>query len=201
MSSTMQRPLAVIGAGTMGSQIAAQSALHGVSVILIDNQRTHLERAMARNRLHLERRVEKGTLTQGEVTAIIDRIQTSRDIESAAAAGFVIEAVFEEIEPKRAVFAELVEVCGPDAILATNSSSFPISRIAQDLPYSDRMCNVHFFHPVLVMKLVEVMRGPLTSDETVEAAVDLVCVSSTAGGHRARSSRFDCEQNTGGGQT
>jgi 3-hydroxybutyryl-CoA dehydrogenase len=173
MAVTVPPRVAVIGAGTMGSQIAAQCALHEVFVVLIDEDPAHLNAATAGNRRQLERRVEKGALSQEDVDLALDRIRTATDIEQAADSGFAIEAVFEDLDTKRTVFTELVEACGPETILATNSSTFPISRIAGDLPFPERMCNMHFLHPVLVMRLVEIMRGPDTADDTIEAAVNL----------------------------
>ncbi len=173
MTELVSWPVAVVGAGTMGSQIAAQCALHEIFVILVDDDPRQLSAALDSNRRHLERRVEKGSLGESELEGVLERIRVSPDIESAAEVGLVIEAVAEDLELKRTVFSELVEVCGPDTILATNSSTFPISRIAEDLSYPERMCNMHFFHPVLIMKLVEIMRGPDTADETIAAAVGL----------------------------
>ncbi|HZT96491.1 MAG TPA: 3-hydroxyacyl-CoA dehydrogenase family protein [Chloroflexota bacterium] len=174
MNKSQASRLAVIGAGTMGAQIAAQAALHDFEVALIDTDEESLRRAEAGNRKQLQRRVEKGALSQTQVDEAMNRVQGTTDLLAAGSAFLVIEAVFEDLDTKRAVFSRLVETCGPDAILATNSSTIPISRIFDDLPYPERACNMHFFHPVLVMKLVEIMRGPETSDETVESAVDFV---------------------------
>jgi len=153
----------------MGSQIAAQSALGGYEVVLLDADGAKLAEADTNNRRLLERRIEKGTLTREEVETALSRVGSAQDVEDLATCGLVIEAVFEDLTVKQTVFAQLSEVCGPQAILATNSSTFPISQLFDDLPYSERTCNIHFFHPVLVMKLVEIMRGPETSDQTVEA--------------------------------
>lgn len=163
--------IGVVGAGTMGAQIAAQSALHGLDVVLVDSDEGQLAEAERSNRRLLERRADKGTMTKEEVVSGLGRIRASRDLEEIATCQLVIEAVFEDMAVKRAVFAELAEICAPDAILATNSSTFPISRLYDDLPYPDRACNLHFFHPVLAMRLVEIMRGPETSDETVAALI------------------------------
>lgn len=161
--------MGVVGAGTMGSQIAAQSALHGLDVVLVDEDAARLREAVANNRRLLARRVAKGTLTEPEVETSLGRVETSRDPASLAPCELVVEAVFEDLGVKREVFAELAEVCSPVAILVTNSSTFPIASLFDDLPYPERSANLHFFHPVLVMKLVEVMRGPETSDATVGA--------------------------------
>lgn len=166
--------MAVVGSGTMGAQIAAQSALSGFDVVLVDTDEEKLRNAESSNCAVLGRRVEKGTLSQQEVDAALARITPTTDIELVAECRLVIEAVFEDVDVKRSVFDELATVCGPETILATNSSAYPISRLFDDLPYPERSCNVHFFHPVLVMKLVEIMRGPETSDETVAALLEYV---------------------------
>jgi 3-hydroxybutyryl-CoA dehydrogenase len=163
--------LAVVGAGSMGAQIAQQAALHGVDVWLTDTAAGQLERAVASNRGHLARRVEKGKLSAEEVEAAIARVRTTTDLgEAASGAGFVIEAVFEDLELKRAIFAELDRIAPADAVLASNSSTMGISKIAGATSRPERCVNMHFFFPVLVMDLVEVVRGPQTSDETVERA-------------------------------
>jgi 3-hydroxybutyryl-CoA dehydrogenase len=166
--------VAVVGAGTMGAQIAAQCALHNLSVELIESDPRKLEEAARTNHRHLMRRVEKGRLTEAELESTFGRIHPSLDIELAATAQIAIEAVFEDLAAKRDVFTQLAEICAPDAVLATNSSSIPISQIIHDLPYPDRACNIHFFHPVLIMRLVEIMRGPETSDDTVDAVTGFV---------------------------
>jgi 3-hydroxybutyryl-CoA dehydrogenase len=158
----------------MGSQIALQCALHGLTVKLMDADAGQLQRASASNRALLTRRVEKGSLSTEELTAALERIHTTRDLAVAAGeTDFVIEAVVEQLEVKQQLFVELERVSPFDALLATNSSTFAISRIVSGLATPERCLNMHFFHPVLVMKLVEIMRGPETSDDAVEAAVQL----------------------------
>jgi 3-hydroxybutyryl-CoA dehydrogenase len=101
-------------------------------------------------------------------------VQPTTDLDTAAASvDFVIEAVVEQLDVKQQVFSDLTRICEPDAVLATNSSTIGISQIVRDLPRRERCVNMHFFHPVLVMRLVEVMRGPETSQETVDATVEL----------------------------
>jgi len=166
----------VVGAGTMGSQIALQTALGGRhDVTLVDTVPGQLERARAQNRKLADRSVEKGRMTREQAEAALGRIQESNDIESAAPnADLVIEAVIEDFDVKRGVFEALGRHARPDAILASNSSTIAISRLAEVTGRPDRCCNMHFFHPVTVMQLCEVVRAPQTSDGTVEAAMDFV---------------------------
>jgi len=164
--------LAVIGAGSMGAQIAQQAALHGVDARLQDSNPEQLRKAVESNRGHLMRRVEKGKLTQPEAEQALSRVRTTTDLAGAVAgADFVIEAIFEDLTLKRGVFAELDEAAPPGAVLASNSSTMGISKIAEVTARPERCVNMHFFFPVLVMDLVEVVRGPRTSDETVERAM------------------------------
>ncbi len=166
--------IAVVGAGTMGSQIAQQAALGGLEVWLTDVQREQLQRAEESNRGHLERRVLRGRLEQGAADAALRRVHATPDLKEAVAkAEFVIEAVVEQLAAKRQVFADLDAVAPATAFFATNSSTIPISRIADATRRPQRCCNMHFFHPVLVMELVEIVRGPQTADETVQAALEV----------------------------
>lgn len=164
--------MAVVGAGSMGAQIAQQAALHGIDVWLTDKSKDQLERAVTSNRGHLERRVEKGRLARDDAETALARVRTTPELaEAASRASFVIEAVFEDLELKRAVFSELDRLAPPEAVLASNSSTMGISKIADATGRPARCVNMHFFFPVLVMDLVEVVRGPQTSDATVEAAM------------------------------
>jgi 3-hydroxybutyryl-CoA dehydrogenase len=167
--------LAVIGAGSMGAQIAQQAALHGVDVRLQDKSAEQLRKALESNRGHVMRRVEKGKLGQAEAELALSRVHTATDLaEAVAGADFVIEAVFEDLQLKRSVFAELDGAAPPETVLASNSSTMGISKIADATSRPERCVNVHFFYPVLVMDLVEVVRGPHTSDDTVERAMAIV---------------------------
>jgi 3-hydroxybutyryl-CoA dehydrogenase len=164
--------LAVIGAGSMGAQIAQQAALHGVDARLQDSNPEQLRKAVESNRGHVMRRVEKGKLSEPEAEQAVSRVHTTTDLAGAVAgADFVIEAIFEDLTLKRGVFAELDRAAPPGAVLASNSSTMGISKIAEVTARPERCVNMHFFFPVLVMDLVEVVRGPLTSDETVERAM------------------------------
>jgi 3-hydroxybutyryl-CoA dehydrogenase len=166
----------VVGAGTMGSQIALQTAIGGnYEVTLVDAVHGQLERARAQNQKLLDRAVEKGRLTQEVAEQALERIKESDDLKSAAgSADLVIEAVVEDFDTKKAVFTTLGESAGKEAILASNSSTIAISRLAELTGRPELCCNMHFFHPVTVMQLCEVVRGPKTSDATVEKAMDFV---------------------------
>ena len=164
--------LAVIGAGSMGAQIAQQAALNGIDVWLQDKSEEQLSRATTSNRGHLQRRVEKGKLSQTDTEAALGRVHVTTDLGKAAqSVDFVIEAVFEDLALKRSIFAELDQVAPPDAVLASNSSTMVISQIADATSRPTSCVNMHFFYPVLVMDLVEVVRGPDTSDQTVDRAM------------------------------
>ena len=166
----------VVGAGTMGSQIALQAALgRRYEVTLVDTVAGQLEKARMQNQKLLDRSVEKGRLTRDQGDEALRRIHDSNDLAaSAAGADLVIEAVIENFDAKKSVFEMLGEHARADAILASNSSTIAISRLADFSGHPERCCNMHFFHPVTVMQLCEVVRGPKTSDETVGAAMDFV---------------------------
>lgn len=166
--------LAVVGAGSMGAQIAQQAALFGIDVILQDKDEAQLRKARESNRGHLARRVEKGRLARADADEALDRVRTTTDLAAAVAgAEFVIEAVFENLELKRSIFRRLDSLARPDAVLASNSSTMGISAIASESSRPELCLNMHFFYPVLVMDLVEIVRGPSTSDETVRRAKEL----------------------------
>lgn len=166
--------ICVVGAGTLGAQIAQVAALHGYKVNLTDVNPVALEKAVEGNRSQLQNRVSKGKLSPEAADAALARVQTFSSIEAAAGnADFVIEAVFEEIEVKRETFRLLDAICPPHTILASNSASLLISQIAHDINRKDKAVNMHFFHPALVMQLVEIVRGPETSEETVGVALAL----------------------------
>jgi 3-hydroxybutyryl-CoA dehydrogenase len=170
------KKVVVVGAGTMGSQIALQTALSGhYEVTLVDSVPGQLERARAQNRKLLDRAVEKGRLAADAAEGALGRIADSQDLAAAAqAADLVIEAVIEDFDAKKGVFATLGEAAPPKAVLASNSSTIAISRLADVTGRPERCCNMHFFHPVTVMQLCEVVRGPKTSDGTVETAMEFV---------------------------
>ncbi|HXN78606.1 MAG TPA: 3-hydroxyacyl-CoA dehydrogenase family protein [Candidatus Dormibacteraeota bacterium] len=166
----------VVGAGTMGSQIALQTALSGrYEVTLMDSAPGQLEKAHAQNRRLLDRSVEKGRVNEVGAEEALGRIQDSKDLAAAApTADVVIEAVIEDFDAKKSVFESLGKHAKKDAILASNSSTIAISRLAGFTGRPEQCCNMHFFHPVTVMQLCEVVRGPKTSDATVATAMEFV---------------------------
>jgi 3-hydroxybutyryl-CoA dehydrogenase len=170
------KKVVVVGAGTMGSQIALQTALGGAyDVTLVDSVPGQLERARAQNQKLVDRSVEKGRLTQEAAGAALSHIADSPDLAAAVTdADLVIEAVIEDFEAKKSVFTALGQNAPKEAILASNSSTIAISRLAEFSGRPELCCNMHFFHPVTVMQLCEVVRGPKTSDATVERAMEFV---------------------------
>lgn len=171
--TTVQHVL-VIGAGTMGSQIALVCALAGLEVALTDRDPDALTLAETDLRDRMARQVAKGRRTPAEVDEAFARLHLDTDLPSLTDVDLVIEAVVEKLEVKRALFAELDRRCPPRTILASNSSSFVPSSMAAATSRADRFLNLHFFNPALVMRCVEVVRGPGTSEATVEAASALV---------------------------
>jgi 3-hydroxybutyryl-CoA dehydrogenase len=166
--------LSVVGAGSMGAQIAQQAALRGMVVMLHDRDQAQLRSAAESNRGHLARRVEKGKLSEADAAAAHGRVILITDLDGAVQQSeFVIEAVFEELELKRSMFRELDRLAPPDAVLASNSSTIGISALAEVTQRPERCLNMHFFYPVLVMDLVEIVRGPKTDGSTVARAVEM----------------------------
>ena len=165
--------LLVLGAGTMGAQIAQQAALSGVDVDLYDTSLDQLARAAAENRRLILRRVEKGRLDAAEAEAALARVTPTDDLASAAArSAWAIEAVPERLDLKREVFAALDRHLPAEAGIATNSSNIVSSRLADATGRPAQVMNMHFFHPVLVMDVCEVVRGPHTSAEYAERGVE-----------------------------
>jgi len=170
------KKVVIVGAGTMGSQIALQTALSGrYDVSLVDTVHGQLERARAQNAKLLERSVEKGRLTRERADNALARI---KDVDQLAAAvesaDLVIEAVIEDFDAKKGVFESVGAAAPADAILTSNSSTITISRLADFSKHPERCCNTHFFHPVTVMQLCEVVGGPKTTDETIDSAMEFV---------------------------
>ena len=165
--------IAVIGAGNMGHQIALSVAINGFQVKCTDTNTEILEKAIKFTDNYLKERVIKGRLTESEATDARKNIAfVSKIDEVANDADLVIEAIIEKLDVKRKLFAQLDKLCPPHTILATNSSYIVSSKIADATSRQDKVCNMHFFNPALVMKLVEVVQGPHVSDETVEAVMN-----------------------------
>ncbi|KAB2328358.1 3-hydroxyacyl-CoA dehydrogenase family protein [Cytobacillus depressus] len=166
--------VAVIGSGTMGSQIAMVCALAGYSVVLYDIENNNLIKAKESLQGHMNRRVQKGRLGEKEVNEGFSKINFTTNFEELKDVDFVIEAIVEKLEVKRELFKRLDEITPKHTILATNSSTIVSSKIADVTNRPEKVCNVHFFNPALIMELVEVVSGPHTSEETAQIAVEFV---------------------------
>ena len=163
---------AVVGAGTMGNGIAHVFAQHGHAVVLIDVEKAPLDKARATIESNLERQVKKGTLDAAGRDATLGRLSLSTDRGAATGSGIVIEAVPERFELKEQVLRDL-DRAAPDAILATNTSSISITALAARVSRPEMVIGMHFMNPVPVMKLIEVIRGLQTSDETMHTVLEL----------------------------
>jgi len=169
------KSVAVIGAGTMGSGIAQVCAAAGYRVNLNDVSAESLDRALANIRESLSRFAAKGKISADGVEATLGRITTTTDPDLAAReADLVIEAVFEDLELKKQVFARLDAIAPPHAVLASNTSSLPITALAAATRRPEKVVGLHFMNPVPLMKGVEVIRARLTSDETMASALEFV---------------------------
>ena len=163
----------VIGAGQMGAGIAQVAAASGLSVILHDISAEFVDRGITVIAENLQRAVIKEKISEDEKQKILARIKPSTDLTSMRAADFVVEAASENEEIKFKIFRQLDEICPAHAILASNTSSIPIGRIAASTRRPDKVIGMHFMNPVPVMKLVEVIRALPTSDETFQVTVEL----------------------------
>lgn len=166
----MAKKLAVIGAGLMGSGIAQVSAQAGYEVILRDVTDEALARGTDGIRASYAKFTAKGTLTAEDAEAALARITTTTDLDAAADADLVVEAVFERIEVKQEIFRALDRIVGDDTVLASNTSAIPITKIAAATGRPERVVGTHFFSPVPLMRLCELVRGYKTSDETLARA-------------------------------
>ncbi|HLN79918.1 MAG TPA: 3-hydroxybutyryl-CoA dehydrogenase [Thermoanaerobaculia bacterium] len=167
------RTIGVVGAGQMGNGIAHVAAASGFEVILTDVEERFLEKARATIEKNLDREVAKGKRSAEDRSAALGRIATTTDLDRLAAASLVIEAIVENEGAKRELFQRLDAVCGPSTILASNTSSISITRLAAATRRPERFIGMHFMNPVPVMALIEMIRGIATSDETA-AAVETV---------------------------
>jgi 3-hydroxybutyryl-CoA dehydrogenase len=167
------KKVGVIGAGTMGNGIAHVFAKSGYEVVLCDVGQQYLDRGLATMRKNLEREVAKNKISAEESAAAIARVTTSVDRNSLAACDFVIEAATEKFEIKSEIFRDLDRICRPDVILSSNTSSISITKIAAFTRRPDKVIGMHFFNPVPVMRLVEVIRGLATSGDTYQTVKTL----------------------------
>ncbi|MGM9924809.1 MAG: 3-hydroxybutyryl-CoA dehydrogenase [Bacillus sp. (in: firmicutes)] len=163
----------VIGAGQMGGGIAQVCAMAGYSVYLHDLKEEYVEKGLNVIKKNLARQVSKGKMTEEEQVQTLERLLLSVDLQNAANVDIVIEAAVENMEIKSKLFAELDEIAQEHTILATNTSSLPITEIAAVTKRPEKVIGMHFMNPVPVMQLVEVIRGLATSDEVYEAVDDL----------------------------
>ena len=171
MASPHFAKVAVIGAGTMGNGIAQVFAMGGSEVLMIDAAEAALERGRATVEKNLARMVEKERISADDAAAAFARLSCASKIADITDQALVVEAVVEREDVKAAIFSELDSLCGPDTILATNTSSISITTIAANTKRADKVIGMHFMNPVPIMKLVEVIRGHETSDETTSAVL------------------------------
>ncbi len=167
------KKVAVVGAGTMGNGIVHVFAQNGYDVTMIDVRREALDAALATIGGNMDRQIKKGALTEEDKAAALGRVSAETALEAAAGADLVVEAATENRELKFGIFRTLDGVAAEHAILASNTSSISITEIAGQTRRADRVIGMHFMNPVPVMKLVEIIRGLATSDETTRATVQL----------------------------
>ncbi len=168
------KKICVVGAGNMGHQIALSAALAGYKVACTDISQEMLDKASNFARTYLPERVAKGKLTQEKADQAAANLSFTISLEEAAGdADFIIEAAVEKLDIKRKLFADLDRIAPPHAILATNSSYIISSQVADATNRPEKVCNMHFFNPALVMKLVEVVQGPHTAPETAQLTYEL----------------------------
>ena len=162
----MNEIIGVIGAGTMGNGIAQTAAAAGFDVIICDVKAEFVERGIANISKSLDRFVKKETMTEEQKGEVLGRIKSTTSLEDLAACSLVVEAATENFDIKKQIFEKLDTICGADTILSSNTSSISITKIAATTKRPDKVIGMHFFNPVPLMKLVEVIRGIATSDET-----------------------------------
>ncbi len=167
------RTYGVIGAGQMGNGIAQVAAMSGLKVIMNDIKMEFVQKGLDTIAGNLNRGVEKGKITAQEKDIVMSRIMPSVELKDMAEADFVVEAATENEALKFQIFKNLDQICKPSAILSTNTSSIPIGRIAAQTKRPEKVIGMHFMNPVPVMKLVEIIRGIATSDETYETTKNL----------------------------
>ncbi len=160
------KTVGVIGAGTMGNGIAHVFAKSGYQVVLAEANQSALDRGMQAIGKNLEREVAKNKITGQDRESALQRIEPALDRRNLAKCDFIVEAVFERYEIKQEIFRELDQICRPEVVLSSNTSSISITKIAANTKRPDKVIGMHFFNPVPLMKLVEVIRGLATSDET-----------------------------------
>ena len=167
------KTIGVVGAGTMGNGIAQLAAQMGANVIMRDITDDFVQRGLKAIDKFLQKGVERGKVTEDQKSAVLGRIIGTTEMGDLAKCDFIIEAVIEDLALKQSVFSQLDEICRPEVILATNTSSMSVTVIAAATKRQDKVVGMHFFNPVPLMKLVEVIRGFGTSDETVKITSEM----------------------------
>ena len=167
------KKIGVLGTGTMGAGIIQVCAQKGYEVVMRARRETSIEKGLATVKKNLDKMVAKEKMTQEEADEVYGRIHGSTDINIIADADLVIEAATEDMEAKKALFAELNEICKPETIIASNTSSLSITEIAVASGRPDKVIGMHFFNPVPAMKLVEIIPGLTTSEETKATILEL----------------------------
>ncbi len=162
----MSEIIGVIGAGTMGNGIAQTAAAAGFDVVMCDVSAEFVERGIANISKSLDRFVKKETMTEEQKAEVLSRITTTTSLDDMKSCSLVVEAASENFEIKKQIFEKLDLICGEHAVLSSNTSSISITKIAATTRRPDKVIGMHFFNPVPLMKLVEVIRGIATSDET-----------------------------------
>ena len=167
------KKIGVLGTGTMGAGIIQVLAQNGYEVVMRARRQTSVDNGLATVEKNLDRLVKKEKMTEAEKAEVMGRITGSTDIEIVKDADLIIEAATENLEAKKALFAELDELCKPETIIATNTSALSITEIAAATNRPDKIIGMHFFNPVPMMKLIEIVKGLTTSDETRETILKL----------------------------
>jgi 3-hydroxybutyryl-CoA dehydrogenase len=165
----VKRPF-VVGAGIMGTGIGQLCAQKGYKVTVVDISDEIIGKAREKVTRGLQRRVEKGKISQEEMDTILTLIDWQKDLDLAQGSDFIVEAISENLELKKEVFRKLDSLCSPETIMATNTTALSVSEVASVTGRPDKVIGMHFFNPAVIMKLVEIIRGEKTSNETVEAA-------------------------------
>jgi 3-hydroxybutyryl-CoA dehydrogenase len=173
MSNTTER-IGVLGAGTMGAGIAQVAAQAGFETFLYDISQEFIDKGLGRIRGFLQGSRERGKITAEQEKQILDRLHSTTKLDSLEGSSLIIEAVPEKLELKRDIFKQLDAICGPETLLATNTSSFSVTAIAANTQHRERVLGLHFFNPPPLMALVEVIQGDRTTPEAIEKATDLM---------------------------
>ncbi len=183
------KKIGVLGAGTMGGGIALAAAQSGYRVLIRDIEESFLEGGMERIERSLSKAVSKEKISEDEKEEVLGRLDTTLELEDMEGCDIIIEAVVEDLDIKTDVFKKLDDICGPDTIFASNTSTIPITKLASATDRPEKFIGMHFFNPVQYMKLVEVIKGMHTSEETVEDVIGLaedlgkepVCIEDSPG--------------------